>query len=181
MPWRPRIAHASPPWTRPAAGSTSFRLVVPVERNIPPSRRSSTAMLDPGCPRWGLYPGILQHDAFYRAGELGFHAYWECWDVQWLFHLGPREGLEVSFLQRCLQQAGIRTPIPPCFQLASPEPNTSCSAASARQSNAAELTPAATLQAVCSLLQQLLPRVLDAARSDPWRLVPRGRKRRQHG
>ncbi len=36
---------------------------------------------------------VFQHDAFYRRGEVWFHAHWEQWDLLWLFMLGPRVAL----------------------------------------------------------------------------------------
>ena len=47
---------------------------------------------------------VFQHDAFYRRGDLWFHAYWEQWDVLWLFMLGPRSELTRSYVGSQVQQ-----------------------------------------------------------------------------
>jgi len=36
---------------------------------------------------------VFQHDAFYRRDDTWFHAYWEQWDVLWLFMFGSRAEL----------------------------------------------------------------------------------------
>lgn len=41
---------------------------------------------------------VFQHDAYYRKGDIWFHAYWEQWDVLWLFMLGPKDQLKRSYL-----------------------------------------------------------------------------------
>ncbi len=41
---------------------------------------------------------IFQNDAFYRRGDLWFHAHWEEWDVVRMFMLGKREKLERSLI-----------------------------------------------------------------------------------
>lgn len=49
---------------------------------------------------------VFQHDAYYRKGDLWFHAYWEQWDVVWLFTLGNRIELEQSFVGSRVPQDG---------------------------------------------------------------------------
>lgn len=47
---------------------------------------------------------VFQHDAYYRKGNVWFHAYWEQWDVLWLFMLGRREELEQSYVGSMVPQ-----------------------------------------------------------------------------
>jgi len=63
-------------------------------------RRSTFAEeFDRACWGWLRRSGfeqqfVFQHDAYYRKGDIWFHAYWEQWDLLWDFMLGKREQLE---------------------------------------------------------------------------------------
>jgi hypothetical protein len=50
---------------------------------------------------------VFGHDAYYRrAGDVWFHAYWEAWDVLWLFALGTREELSRNEWKYALPRGG---------------------------------------------------------------------------
>jgi hypothetical protein len=105
----------------------------------------------------GLEPhGVFGHDAFYRAGDLWFHAQWEGWDGVWLFFLGPRTRLASCPLGGRLRRAGVREPIPNRFRL-----------------QGRKIVESSTVEGVSQFLERALPRALEVA----WPSVKRGAAR----
>jgi hypothetical protein len=102
----------------------------------------------------GLEPhGVFGHNAFYRAGDLWFHAEWEGWDGVWLFFLGPRTRLASCPLRGPLRRAGVREPIPNRFRL-----------------QGRKVVQSSTVEGVSRFLKRALPRALEVA----WPSVKRG-------